>query len=284
LFLSLLVLSTSAHSRVHEFETTHLKSSGGTGVGGLYNEEAAFLNPAPLAFSTSAIVYAQRDTTKLTDNGVQQPKPKNLGFVMADGNPTLSGSLSYVTQEETIFKRKRWGLTFSSPVAERSAFGVSYRQTKDEDTSKHTIEKYYQTVFGVTHAIDDKTTLGIVAYDPFKSKAHETKAIVGVQYALMTYITANFDFGGDYTSDEISKTLLYRGSVQVKALDDFYLRFGGFNDKFHGEKGNGFGLAYLQPRLAFEVALKNTKRDSDLTLGTTERKYTETSFAASMRF
>lgn len=274
----------AAHSKIHEFETTHLKSMGGTGVGGVLAEESAFLNPAPLAFFNTATFYVQKDSGKLTNDNVSAPKPKALGFVMADGNPSLSGSLSYVTQEEDIYKRKRWGLSFSGPVSEKSAFGISYRQTTDENTQTNVTKKYYQTVLGVTHSIDEKLTMGIVAYDPFKSQGHETKALIGMQYVLMTYISAAFDFGGDYTSDEISKTLLYKGALQVKVLDDFYLRFGGFNDKARAESGNGYGLAWIQPRLSFEVSLKNTKRSKNVSLTMAEQSFKETSFAASIRF
>jgi hypothetical protein len=256
----------------------------GTGVGGVLAEEAAFLNPASLAFFNTATVYAQKDSAKLTENNIVQPKPKSLGFVLADGNPSLSGSLSYITQEEDNNKRKRWGLSLSGPFSEKSAFGVSVRQTTDEDKEINISKKYYQTVFGVTHSIDEKLSLGIVAYDPFKSKGHETKALIGMQYVLMTYISAAFDFGANYNSEEITKTLLYRGALQIKVLDDFFLRFGAFNDKSRAEKGNGYGLAWIQPRLSFEISLKNTKRAKDDNLKLSETNFKETSFAASIRF
>lgn len=278
------MLSTSVHSKIHEFETTHLKSTAGTGVGSILAEEAAFLNPASLSFFPTASFYVQKDSAKLSEGGLDQPKPKNLGFVLSDGNPSLSGSLSYVTQEESNIKRTRWGTTLSSPMADKSAFGVSVRQTKDEDSLKKTIRKYYQTVFGVTHAIDEKFSLGIVAYDPFKSQGHETKAMIGMQYVLMSYITAAVDFGGNYSATELSKTLFYKGALQVKVLDDFFLRFGGFNDKARAESGNGFGLAWIQPRLSFEFAIKNTKRDRDINLNQTDANFKETSLAASIRF
>lgn len=257
---------------------------GGTGVGGVHAEEAAFLNPASLAFFNTATVYAQKDSGKLKDNNIDQPRPKSLGFVLADGNPSLSGSLSYVAQEEDIYRRKRWGLSFSGPFSDKSAFGVSFRQTTDENMQLNSSKKYYQSVLGVTHSLDEKLCLGIIAYDPFKSQGHETKALIGMQYVLMTYISAAFDFGGNYNSDEISQTLLYRGALQVKVLDDFFLRFGGFNDKSRAEQGNGYGLAWIQPRLSFEVSLKNTKRAKNEGLGLSEKKLKETSFAASMRF
>ena len=278
------MLSRNAHSKIHEFETTHLKSIGGSGVGGILVEEAAFLNPASLAFFTSSSVYAQKDLGKLTNDSVPAPRPKSLGFVMADGNPSLSGSLSYVNQEEDIYTRKRWGLTLSGPVSEKSAFGVSVRQTTDENSSTQNSIKYFQAVLGVTHSIDEKLSLGIVAYDPFQSKGHETKAMIGAQYILMSYVTGSFDFGGNYYSDDISKSLLYKAGLQIKVLDDFFLRFGGFNDKNLGEQGNGYGLAWIQPRMSFEFALKNTKREKDISLNRTELSFKETSFSVSIKF
>lgn len=257
---------------------------GGAGVAGVLTDEAAFLNPASLAFFNSSSVFVQKDTGKLTSNNIAQPNPKSLGFVLADGNPSLSGSLSYVTQEEDIYKRKRWGLTLSSPMSERSSFGVSARQTTDSNISNDISSKYYQAVFGVTHIVDDRITLGVVAYDPFKSKGNETKALVGIQYGLASAITANFDFGGNYYADDISETLLYRGALQIRVLDDFYLHFGAFNDKTRAEKGNGYGLAWIQPRLSFEFALKNTKRDSNISLNQTSTNFKETSFSGSIKF
>jgi hypothetical protein len=278
-------MSDLAMAKMHEFETTHAKSIAGTGVAGIYMEEAAFLNPASLAFFEQGDVYVQRDMMQIKDkDGNIIQKPKNTGVVLADGNPSLSGSLSYVQQEEGDMKRSRWGISASSPLSKESAFGVSFRKTKDENLTSKTESEYYQTVFGVTHAVDSQTSLGIVAYDAFNSKGDETKAILGVQRIFVDYITVALDFGGNYNSDEISDTLLYRGGVQVKVLNDFFLRFGAFNDKSRQEKGNGFGLAWIQPRLAFEFAMKNTKQDADLAINRNESKIRETSFGVSMRF
>ena len=248
-------------------------------------EETAFLNPASLAFFETGSVYVQRDMIQIKDDaGNVIQKPKNTGVVLADGNPSLSGSLSYVQQEEGSFERKRWGLTASSPLSKKSAFGMSFRKTTDEDVINNKKIDYYQTVFGITHAIDQQTSLGIVAYDAFNSAGDETKALVGVQHIFADYVTLAFDFGGNYKADEISDSLLYRGSVQIRLMDDFYLRFGAFNDKAREEKGNGFGLGWVQPRLGFEFALQNTKQKVNPVLARNETKMREASFAVSLRF
>ncbi len=249
-------------------------------------EESAFLNPASLSFFRNADIYLQRDMVQFKDAlGNLLQKSKNTGVVISDGNANLSGSLSYVQQEEGVFKRKRFGLTTSSPLNEKSSFGASFRKTKDENTLSKTSSDYYQSTFGVTHAIDQQTSLGLVAYDAFNSAGDATKAIVGLQHIFVDYITVAFDLGGNYNADEISSTLLYRGSIQVKVLDDFFLRFGAFNEKELEEKGNAFGLAWISPKLAFEFALKNTTQKASLSKARFgEIKLRETSFGLSLRF
>ena len=278
-------MTSQAFAKIHEFETTHLKSAGGTGVAGIFMEEAAFLNPASLAFFTQGSVYVQRDMLQMKDaKGNVVQKPKNTAAVISDGNASLSGSLSYAHQEEGSTKRSRWGLSTSSPLSQQSAFGASVRKIKDENTITKTKVDYYQTVFGVTHAINAQTSLGIVAYDAFDSKADATKAFVGFQHIFAEYVTAAFDLGANWKAEEISDTLLYRGSIQIRVLNDFYLRFGAFKDKELEEKGNGMGLAWIQPKLAFELAVKNTKQDPNLSLARAESKIKETSFSVSFRF
>lgn len=270
---------------MHDFETTHLKSMAGTGVAGILMEESAFLNPAGLAFYNTGSVFAQRDMLEIKDTkGTVLQKPKNTGFVVADGNSNLSGSLSYVTQEEGIYKRSRWGLSSSAPLSKESAFGVSIRRSKDENTLTKNEQTYYQSVFGVIHALSDKTSLGILAYDAFNSKGNERNAYVGIQHLLLDYITFAADLGGDYNADEISESLIYRGALQIRILNDFYMRFGTFNNKGREERGNGMGLSWIQPRLALEFALKNTKQSANIAKNTTDMKTKETSFSVALRF
>lgn len=268
-----------------EFETTHLKSMAGTGVAGVLAEEAAFLNPASLAFFNNLTVHAQRDSVKIKDSqGNVVQKPTSMGFVVADGNPNLSGSLSYVNQEDQFTERKRWGFSASSLLNEKSSFGTSIRKTKDTNKVTRATGDYYQTVVGVTHVLDEKTSMGIVGYDIFNSKGDATKAYLGIQHLFLEYITASADLGADYTDDEIAGTILYRGALQVRVLNDFYIRFGTFRDKQREEKGSGMGLSWIQPRLAFEFALKNVTQLASTKFARAESKNKETSFGISMRF
>ena len=267
-FLPILLMVGIAHAAVHEYETTHMKSMGGASVAGILAEESAFNNPAPLALFATSTVYAQTDNSALG---------KSTGFVVCDGNPQLSGSISYVHQKEDDFKRSRVGATMSVPTSNSSAAGISLRKTTDEVISSSTSINYYQTVLGVTHVVSDQLSIGLVAYDPFKSVAHETRGMIGLQYILLNYFTAAFDFGGNYNRDNISQYLIYKAAVQVTVLNDIYLRIGTFTDKEKNEKGTGMGLAWIQPRLSFMFAQKNFTT-------TTARQIKETSLAVSLRF
>jgi hypothetical protein len=268
IFLSAILLIGNVHATVHEFETTHMKSMGGAGIAGILAEESAFNNPAPLAFFTTSSVYAQKDKSALGSA---------TGFVLADGNPEISGSISYVKQEEDDFRRSRWGLSMSTPTSKNSSAGVSIRKTTDDKISSHTSTKYYQAVLGVDHIISEQFSVGVVAYDPFKSKGGETKAMIGMQYLLMDYIVGVVDFGGNYTKDTFSKSLIYKGALQVTVLNDVFLRVGTFTDKEKSEKGTGMGLAWIQPRLSFAFAQKNFTTSM-------ERRIKESSLSLSLRF
>jgi hypothetical protein len=267
-FLSAILLLGNAHAAVHEFETSYMKSMGGASIAGVMAEESAFNNPAPLAFFGSSSVYAQKDNSVLG---------KANGFVLSDGSSGVSGSISYVNQTEDDYKRSRWGLSFSSPTSETSSVGISIRKTQDDIISKHTSVDYYQTVLGVSHIINPQFSMGVVAYDPLKSKAHETKAMIGMQYMLVDYVIASVDFGGNYTKDNFSQSLIYKGALQVTVLNDVFLRVGTFTDKEKSEKGTGMGIAWVQPRLSFTYGLKNFTTS-------TERRIKENSLSLSIRF
>lgn len=210
-------------------------------------------------------------------------KPKNTALALSDGNASLSGSLSYLDQKEGQFERTRWGATMSSAVGAKSSFGVSVRKTTDEDTLTKQKDKYYQTVFGILHSISPQTTLGIVAYDAFRSKGDATRAYLGIQHVFADYITLAFDAGTDWKADELGDAAIYRGSLQVRMLNDFYLRFGVFDDKLLEEKGNGFGISWIQPKLALEFAIMNAKKLENTALSRPETKRKDISFSIALR-
>lgn len=269
-----------ASAKIHEYETTRTKSVAGGGVGSVLVEESAFLNPASTTFFQTSSIFAQKDNFTTSDNiNTAYPKKSSMGFVLAQGDPSIGGTFSYIKQREGSIERKRLGVSMSGPIADTSSFGFSVRDSKDFDSNTNTTKKYYQTVFGVTHVMSNSTTMGVVLYDPFRSAGHETKILLGFQHNLFSYITGILDFGADYNAEEISKKIIINGAVQIRVLDDFYLRAGGFNDKIREEKGESYGIAWVQPRLSLEFAIKNTKDKTS----TTDQKNKETSFSLSLR-
>ena len=72
-----------------------------------------------------------------------------------------------------------------------------------------------------------------------------------MQYNMMEMFSIMFDLGANY-STELSSTMLYRAASQLKIFSAFYVRFGLFSDKGSREKGNGIGLAWVQPKLVLE--------------------------------
>ena len=66
-------------------------------------------------------------------------------------------------------------------------------------------------------------------------------------------------------------------------LNDFYLRFGVFDDKLLEEKGNGFGISWVQPKLALEFAMMNAKKLENTALSRPETKRKDISFSIALR-
>lgn len=285
IFLLTILFSLTANGKIHEYTTSQLKSMGGAGVGAVSLDESAFLNPAGLSYFNLGSIYFQKDLIKVQrSNGSIVERPKETGVVLSDSNQNLSGSFSYTLQDTQETKRSRFGVVLSGRIMSQSSFGVSIRKSEDEYRQSGAKLDYYQTVLGVIHAISEKASIGIVAYDPFKSPAHETKALLGGQFLIAEYISLALDVGANYTIDDISSTVLYRGGLQIKVLNDLFLRFGAFNDKERAEKGTGFGLAWIGPKLSFNFGLYNTKMSANAILGSPETKSKDTSFSISYRF
>ncbi len=277
-----------AFTRVHDFETTRLKSTSGAGVGSVLLEEGAILNPASLSFFNISSIYAAKSSGEFTPEGTSPTlgDKKDLGFILSDSNPTLSGSAYYTKTEEGFGEKKRYGVSLSGIVSENSALGFNYRSTKENSGLSRTTlkeKKYQQAIVGFTQAASKELSYGIVLIDPFKSHSVDTKAILGIQYDLAASVALIADAGSRYDED-LSSNLLYRSALQFTILNDFFLRVGMFNDKGINEKGSSFGLSWVQPRLSIDFAIKNTKIMSSVEKNQNAYKLKETDFAISYRF
>lgn len=269
-----------SHARLRDFDTTRLKSTAGTGAGSILAEESVVLNPASLAFFKNSTIYALNNKIESKDNSftpARESSRRDWSYILSDGNGGFSGAVGFLNTEH----RKVVALSLSNPYDEKSTYGITVKKTEDDVNGL--VSKYYQSNIGIIHALDEQTTLGIVQLDAFGSKAHASKSIIGIQHALHSYVTVMADAGINYKKD-LSDSLLYRGAIQIRILDDFYARVGMFVDKEHDEKGNGLGLAYVQPKLAFEFAIRNTKVQNNTQLNQTSADLKETCLSASLRF
>lgn len=276
------------NARVHDFETTRLKSTAGAGVGSILMDEATILNPAPIALFTNSAFYVSQagiDVTNQDDPTAPAAISRTRGIIISDSKGGLNGSISLLKQEENGEFRERMAASLASPMGDRSSLGISYRKTKDSNLKNGALEKeeYNQFVVGITHAINPSFSIGLIAIDPLQTKAEDSKGIVGFQYLYKGFISVMFDIGSDYHQN-LSDELLYRAGAQFKLLQDFYFRFGLFDDKGLGEKGNGVGVGWVQPRLVIDLALKNTSVFSDLANSINGKDISETSLSLSYKF
>jgi hypothetical protein len=279
LFLSL--VSFNVVARVHPYETTRLKSTGGAGVGSILLDESAVLNPAPLAFYNTGTIYVQKidaayDTESV--NGVTTTEDTTKSVMVSDAKGNLKGSLGYFHQIEGNAKRKRISGSVASRVGGNSAMGVAYWHTKDYNDlaeNPETEDKYNQVVFGVSHALNQEFSMGVIVIDPLKVKPEDNRFVVGFQYLYREFIALMTDVGSNYNYD-LSPNLLYRAAIQFKFYNDFYARIGIFDDKMLMEKGNGIGLSWVGPKLILDGAFKNTSPKgeslSDISYGTKVRE------------
>lgn len=289
-FLALfsLAFKTYGFSRIHDFETTRQKGASGTGVGSILLEEAAILNPATLSFFNQSSVYATRNTGDFSpvEQSPAIAEKKELGFIISDANPGVSGTFHYLTQEEGFSERKRYGFSMSGIVGKTSAMGFAYRKTDETLGASSNIKnkkEYQQTTVGILHVVDKNLSFGLVAFDVFKGNGQDAKAVMGFQYSFAQSVAILADLGSKWDQN-LSDHLVYRGAIQFNVFNDFFLRVGMFNDKSNNERGNSFGLSWVQPRLSLDFAIKNSTIQKELIKNQNPYELKETSFGLSFRF
>ncbi len=169
-------------------------------------------------------------------------------------------------------------LSIAAPVGGQSSFGITYRHTRDSLYRKEK-NTYKQFVFGVSHVLNDSTSLGLVVIDPLNIVSEDRALMIGGQYVYKQFISLMLDIGADYLMN-LKKSFLYKAAIQFKIFGDFYLRFGTYKNQKLFQSGSGVGLSWLQPRLAIEFAMKDNNYEESLSL----KSVKETSFSISYRF
>ena len=278
-----IILTINQADAFRNFETTRLQSTAGTGAGSFLMDEATILNPAPLAFFNISSVYLQKSSTDFTPSNNGPPSESEMkGVIITDAKGRVKGSASYRSHEYNGDKRKRISLALAAPVGKTSALGVSAKQIKDI-FSDGTTTKIKQITFGITHAVNESFAIGLVAIDPFGEVEEDTRGIIGMQYMFSGFLSIMADLGADYNQN-LSDTTILRAALQAKIFEDFFVRFGVFDDSGKREKGNGVGAGWVSPRLIVDFAIKSTDiLENELTTQN-EEKIKETSFSLSYRF
>ena len=260
-------------SNTRDFQTTRLSSTAGTGVGSVLMDEATFLNPAPLAFYRIGSFYFQKTNLEASNSS---DETKGMTLVASDSKGKIAGSISYQNYETNNNEIKIISGSLSSPMGQKSAFGVTYRMTENNQINQQYPNKYKQFLIGVCHAVTKDFTVGFLVIDPTEKIPEDSKALVGFQYVYKDFITLMADLGSTWDGN-MSKNILYRGGMQFKILADFYLRFGAFQDKKKNRKGSGAGISWVSPKLTFNLA--GNYIDTE-----TNEELKETSFSVSYRF
>jgi hypothetical protein len=288
------LFSHNIQARVHDFESTRLKSTAGAGVASVLMDESVLLNPASIAFFDVTSIYIQRINSsfnELNKSGSQSEGPqkqkeesKSHGIILADGKGMFKGAISHQLQDEMSDHRQRFALSGSHAIGKMSSFGILYRWTQDntkisaEDGSINANKKsYHQINLGVIHAINENLTLGATVNDIFRKEKEDVKFTLGVQFLYMNIISLMADAGGNYYEDP-APSFFHRLALQLNFFDDFYLRVGTFRDKGLNEKGNGLGIGWLSPRMLIDLAVKNTQ------LLSSQLKQKDLSLSLSFRF
>lgn len=282
LILIFFFCSQTSFSRDFSFQTTRLRGTGGTGVGSILLDEATVLNPAPMAFYNLTAVYVQRTGSDISAdiNDVSGTgKSENYAAIISDTKGPIKGSVSYVTDKIGKSNNSTISGSTAFTVKKKSAIGFTYKYltatTTSEGTKKE--EKATQYVIGASHNISPSLSVGAIFIDPLSNNKDNTLAVLGGQVIYGDFIALMLDLGANYNYP-LDQSLLYRGAVQIMFFTDVYLRAGYFNDKGLKESGTGVGLGWVQPKLALEAAIKNSKGFSDA------KTVKETSFSLSYRF
>lgn len=263
LLFSLIFFSNQySFAQVRDFETTRLQSSSGAGVASILVNETAILNPAPIVFIPISSFYYQKGSSELDSKSEKRTKKfsggNNQMYLISDSTSQLKGTFSYQDQAENRYSRKRYTSSLASNLGKKTAFGILYRYTIDNDKYLDEENTFHQAVFGFTHIHSERLSIGGIIVDPFLSHKKDAKAVLGFQYNLTENFLLILDGGANF-NEKPNKNTLYKGALQVNFFKDLYLRVGQYRDKTTNFKGSSWGISWIGPRLSLEYAYKTSE-------------------------
>lgn len=264
---SILLMGQPSWAQIREFQTTRLNSTAGAGVASILSTEAAILNPASSAFfSGSSASYQSYSTSLRKENEDRKAanddfpgRNNSHGIFMADHDGPVKGGVAYIKQKENRYQRDQIVGHGAAAIGDASSIGVTYRYITDEFPKKfskrHSVS--HQITTGYTQVIDEKMIIALLLVDPTLTTPGEERGIFGFQYTVADKLTLIGDVGTQYTKD-VKDKYLWRAAAQLQLFDDFFFRVGKFYDNVRENKGTGWGVGWLGPKLGVEFAQKFT--------------------------
>jgi hypothetical protein len=289
----MLLMGQSSWAQIREFQTSRLNSTAGAGVASMLSTEAGILNPAASAFFDGSSFSYQRYTTTLRHENEERKAAsddfsnpnRSQGIFMADHDGPLKGGFAYLNQDENNFQREQIISHAAAPISKSTALGVSYHYIQDtlpkEYSNRHQVS--HQLTMGLTHALDDKSVIGLVIVDPTRTTPNEERALAGLQYAVAQKLTLIADAGAQYTKD-VKDKYLWRTALQLQIFDDFFFRLGKFYDNVRESKGTGWGVSWTGPKLGVEFAQKFSEQFGKNSYVYQDETLVDTSISAIIKF
>jgi hypothetical protein len=263
LLLTITLFFTFSKSHGSELRTSHLYSTAGAGVGATLISETLILNPAPMAFAEYSTLSYQKMSADIDNpNSLRTTTPthsdKHADMVLiTDATSKLKGGLGYQSFKDNYRFLKRIHTAFATSIDKNSSFGVSYHYSKDLPIVGNE-KTYHQVTLGVLHIANNSLSIGAIIHDPFKANPSDSRFLTGFQYRVSDHVFILGDYGGNFTQT-ISETAETRGALQLLFLNDFFIRFGVFNDKGRNLKGDGMGISWVGPRMSLDFSIYNSK-------------------------
>lgn len=248
-------------AKLERFETARLTQTAGAGVASVLINESTILNPAAITFFKDSTLYYQKTTTELVDKDSTRAGSYKEGlsefYSISDTTSAAKGSFSYLYQNDQSGKKKKISLSSAAPVAKNTALGFILSHNEEESDVED--GEYTQIDIGLLHIISERLTLGFVYHDPQRIAPDYSFYSLGIQFQFNEYFTAMGDVGsGDVANP--SKQGFNRFAFQISASKRLFLRYGISHDKLTGLKTNGYGLSWVGPKFAIELARKSSER------------------------
>ena len=246
-----------SEAKLLKFETARLSQVAGTGVASLLINESTILNPAAIAFFKDSTLYYQRTTEELDEKSDERAGNFKEGlsefYSISDTTTSLKGSFSYLYLNNADGKRKKVSLSGGAPIGAKTALGLIISRVEEESEIQD--GDYTQITVGAIHNVTQNLILGFTYVDPARAVGEYSHYTVGVQYRFNEYFTVMGDAGsGDVANPD--KSSFNRLALQIAATERLFFRYGISYDRFTTLKTVGYGLSWVGPKFALELAIK----------------------------